>query len=127
MSMLVENFVHLDGTAALVEGSYREQNTAKAYRIAQGTGTGETCCTAFWIKFNQRFALLDPDEPRWAVAIENAIFNALLRVIVPRQSEPIAPGIRYHSPMEGLLERPSNQNTCCEGQGALELIAHPSL
>ena len=25
----------------------------KTYRIQPGTGTGETCCTTFWIKFNQ--------------------------------------------------------------------------
>ena len=29
----------------------------------------------------------------------------------------LPPGIRYHSPMEGVLEHPQNVNTCCEGQG----------
>jgi uncharacterized protein len=60
MAMLQENYVHIDGTSALVEGSFREQNTPRVYRILPFSHTGETCCTAFWIKFLQRFHLLEP-------------------------------------------------------------------
>ena len=42
------------------------------------------CCTTFWIKFNQRFQLLHPDEEKYTAHIENAIYNALLRTMVPR-------------------------------------------
>jgi hypothetical protein len=59
---------------------------AKTYRIAPGTGTGETCCTSFWIKFSQRFQLLNPGNETYTAAIETAIYNALLRQMVHRPS-----------------------------------------
>jgi hypothetical protein len=54
------------------------------YRIAPGTGTGELCCTVFWIKFNQRFHLLYPDNETFVSNIETAAYNAALRNMVPR-------------------------------------------
>jgi hypothetical protein len=52
------NFIHIDGSSSLTEGrpdpaggDYR----AKSYRLAPSVHTGETCCTTFWLKFNQRF------------------------------------------------------------------------
>jgi len=85
--LIRENFLHIDGSSSLTEGTpYTDPVTgeqtnwqAKTYRIAPGTETGETCCTSFWIKFNQRFHLLSPDEERYAAQVETAIYNALLR------------------------------------------------
>jgi DUF1680 family protein len=82
------NFLHIDGSSALTEGA-PDQGTdwkKKTYRIQPGTGTGETCCTTFWIKFNQRFSLLNPNEEKYAAEIETAVYNALLKNIVKRPS-----------------------------------------
>jgi hypothetical protein len=79
--MIYRNFTHIDGSSALREGG---DWPAGSYRIAPGTGTGETCCTTFWIKFNQRFQLLHPEREVYAANIETAIYNALLRAQQPR-------------------------------------------
>ena len=57
---------------------------AKSYPIKPGTGTGETCCTTFWIKFNQRFQSLSPSNETYAANIETAIYNAMLRAMIAR-------------------------------------------
>ena len=76
---------------------------AKTYRIAPGTGTGETCCTSFWIKFSQRFQLLNPENEKYTAAIETAVYNALLRQMVHRPSptahnDIVATQKRSHNP-----------------------------
>ena len=58
------------------------------------SGTGETCCTTFWIKFSQRFQLLHPSNETYSAAIENAVYNALLRQMVfrnPGRGQPSGP------------------------------------
>ena len=126
--ILLENFIHVDGSSSLTEG--RPNYAPKTYRIKPGTNTGETCCTTFWIKLAQRFALLRPTNETYSAAIEISLYNALLRQQVPRplaqtqsrlrrrrKSSVLPPGIRYHAVMEGKQEAPHNINTCCEGQG----------
>ena len=84
--IITSDFLHIDGSSALTEGA-PDQGTdwkKKTYRIQPGTGTGETCCTTFWIKFNQRFSLLKPTEEKYAAEIETAVYNALLKNIVKR-------------------------------------------
>ena len=90
--MLHGDFEHVDGTSSLTEGSpdtdpktgQRRDWPAKSYRIRPGTGTGETCCSSFWIKLNQRFHLLTPTDERFAAEIETTIYNALLRQMAKR-------------------------------------------
>ena len=50
------------------------------------------------IKFNQRFQLLNPDDEKYTARIENAIYNALLRTMVPR---PKAGGADARTPAGG--------------------------
>merc|ERR1719230_1853631 len=80
------NFLHVDGSSSLTEGSpdHGTDWKNKSYRIKPGTGTGETCCTTFWIKFNQRFHLLHPGNETFAARIETALFNGMLRQMVFR-------------------------------------------
>lgn len=92
--LIRENFLHVDGTSSLTEGSpYVDPRTGrrgdwppKSYRIAPGTKTGETCCTVFWVKLCQRLLLLDPDDVRPADEIEKAIYNGLLRQMITSAS-----------------------------------------
>ena len=107
------------------------QRPPKSYKLDPKANTGETCCTAFWIKFNQRFALMQPNSSsKHADAIELALYNALLRQMgfpdeggaPPRckQTEScqgLAPGMRGMAQMEGVKQAPANYNTCCEAQG----------
>ena len=44
---------------------------AGTYPIAPGTGTGETCCTTFWIKFNQRFQSIAPSNETYVTAVHS--------------------------------------------------------
>lgn len=87
------HFEHIDGSSALMEAKPINPATnqsnewkAKTYRIAPGTHTGETCCSVFWLRFNQRFHLLRPTEEIYAAEIEKIIYNALLRQMRPRLS-----------------------------------------
>lgn len=126
MQLLRDNYVQLDGTSALTESypdPYEPTNKPKAYRILPGANNGETCCTSFWVKFLQRFQLLQPDEAWYAEQIENTLYNGLLRAQVPRTDPAAAPGtteapgIRYHNAMGGAPEEAPSKSTCCEGQG----------
>lgn len=159
--LVSSDFLHVDGSSSLTEGTpTTDPGTgrpsdwpARSYHLR---GTGETCCSVFWVKFCQRFQMLRPTEERYSAAIETAIYNALLRQMVPRASAGshkghnhtprappevparvpaehaarvaeaqetaqstagLPPGIRYHAPLEGVVEAPHNTNTCCEGQG----------
>ena len=71
---LIENFVHIDGSSALKEGF--PNHPAKSYHLSPSASTGETCCTSFWIKLNQRFQQLSPNEEKYTAQIETAIYNA---------------------------------------------------
>jgi hypothetical protein len=85
-----------------------------------GGHTGETCGSAFWIKFNQRLHCLFPNEEKYVDEIEKSIYN----VILANQKDDGL--IRYHAVMEGSKEEPrSANNTCCEGQGTRLLGSLP--
>ncbi len=88
--IISENFLHIDGSSSLTEGTPDAGSDwpAKSYRIKPGTGTGETCCTTFWIKLNQRFLLMNPLNESYAAAIETSLYNALLRQMVFRSATP---------------------------------------
>ena len=100
--MSASDFTHIDGTSALTEGAANHSAgadwLAKTFPVAPGTGTGETCCTTFWIKFNQRFQLLHPEEEKYSAQIETAIYNALLRAMVPRPSAETQTAHRHAPP-----------------------------
>ena len=57
--IITSDFLHIDGSSALTEGApdHGTDWKKKTYRIQPGTGTGETCCTTFWIKFVRRLSI----------------------------------------------------------------------
>ena len=126
--------LQVDGTSALREATAVDPTTGtsnelrtKTYRLH--ASTGETCCSSFWVKLNQRMHLLHPEDERFSAEIEKTIYNALLRQMVFRRpgSDPLLPppGIRYYANMEGNPDPPNNHNTCCEGQGSRILASIP--
>eukprot|EP01050_Picozoa_sp_SAG11_P019309 SAG11_NODE_3055_length_2725_cov_1.795126_2_plen_225_part_00 len=102
--LIANDFLHIDGTSSLTEGA-PDQGTdwkRKTYKI-NGGGTGETCCTVFWIKFNQRFQLMNPTVEKYSAEIETALYNAMLRQMVKRPSTNHGHGHGDgHGPVEGL-------------------------
>ena len=150
--VLTANFLHVDGSSSLTEGRRFTNPTTgrktdwppKSYKLGAKAFTGETCCTVFWIKFNQRFALRSPEEEKYSAAIELSLFNALLRQLGFRSSNAAAglctsdpkkgcdgwggcasdpksgchPGLRGMAPLQGTKGQTSNINTCCEAQGS---------
>ena len=59
-----------------------------------GSATGETCCTTFWVKLNQRFHLLRPHEEKYVAQLESALYNAGLRQMVRRTATRVERGGR---------------------------------
>jgi uncharacterized protein len=108
-----DNWEHIGGSLAINEGTFLYE--PKSYYLRKETG--ELCGNAFWIKLNQRFHLLFPQEEKYVAEIEKSIYN----VAIANQYG--SEGIRYFA---RLVDRkytdhvPNTHhcmNTCCEGQG----------
>lgn len=97
---------HTGGSIAICEG---DQYPPGSYYLHKETG--ELCCSVFWIRYNQRFHLLFPDEEKYVNEIEKSIYNIGLA------NQDSSRGIRYHANLLGVRETGTAQNTCCEGQG----------
>jgi DUF1680 family protein len=108
-----DNWEHIGGSLAINEGTFLYE--PKSYYLRHETG--ELCGNSFWMKLNQRFHLLYPEEEKYVSEIEKSIYN----VAIANQYGP--EGIRYFAK---LVDRkygdhsPNSHhcmNTCCEGQG----------
>jgi hypothetical protein len=109
-----DNWEHVGGSIAITEfGEF----PPKSYRLAAQfpfCETGETCGTTFWVRFNQRFLAMHPEEEKYAAEIEKSIYNVGLANQVADR------GIIYHTRLVGMkgdLPVPLCTNSCCEGQG----------
>jgi DUF1680 family protein len=102
-----EHWEHLGGTISLTEF---EAHPPDSYRLL--AGTGEFCGNVFWVRFNQRFHQLYPDEEKYVNEIEKSIYNVALANQVADS------GIIYHAKLSEKKEGGSHVNTCCEGQGS---------
>ena len=128
--IVVENFLNVDGTISLAEGrpDAGKDWHPKSYPLRPTAGTGETCCSTFWVKFQQRFQLMAPDVEKYAAEIEKTLYNALLRQLgaLDNVLDPLVPnvnytgfGIRSFVHMQGYLEKLSvPHDNCCEAQGS---------
>jgi uncharacterized protein len=112
---------HWDGNRELVSMDKKAGgHPPRSYYLTPRGHTGETCGSAFWIKFNQRLHLLYPEQEKYAAEIEKSIYNVILASQTP------AGHIRYHAEMQGKREAiKSDLNTCCEGQGTRLLGSLP--
>lgn len=108
-----DNWEHIGGSLAINEGTFLYEPKSNYLRHE----TGELCGNSFWMKLNQRFHLLYPEEEKYVNEIEKSIYN----VAIANQYG--AEGIRYFAK---LVDRkygdhsPNSHhcmNTCCEGQG----------
>jgi DUF1680 family protein len=130
--MIHENWEHTGGSMAICESQWTIENGKRvlshhaeghpphSYFLTSEGHTGETCGSVFWIKFNQRFHRLFPDEEKYVSEIEKSIYNVCLANQMPDGK------IRYHAVMQGKKEAPGESyNTCCEGQGTRLLGSLP--
>jgi DUF1680 family protein len=107
-----DNWIHVGGSIAICEGT--DLYPPKSYFLHRSTG--ELCGSVFWIKLNQRFHLLNPEDEKYVTEIEKSIYNVAIANQIGTK------GIRYfnvlvdhkdtdHFPYSHCM------NTCCEGQG----------
>ena len=71
----------------------------------------ELCGNAFWTFLSQRLYLLDPENEKYVAEIEKSIYN------VAMANQAGSEGFRYHALLAHRKEKPTQINTCCEGQG----------
>ncbi|MGO9271773.1 MAG: beta-L-arabinofuranosidase domain-containing protein [Terriglobia bacterium] len=71
----------------------------------------ELCGNSFWTFLSQRFHVLDPENEKYVKEIEKSIYN------VAMANQAGSQGFRYHALLVHHKERPTQMNTCCEGQG----------
>jgi DUF1680 family protein len=71
----------------------------------------ELCGNSFWAFLSQRFHLLDPENEKYVAEIEKSIYN------VAMANQAGSQGFRYHALLAHHKEKPTQMNTCCEGQG----------
>ena len=101
------------GEMSINEGNFLYE--PKSYWLHKEAG--ELCGNAFWIKINQRFHNLYPDEEKYMTEIEKSIYN----VCIANQYGSY--GYRYFARLDGQKDREHDagygfaENTCCEGQG----------
>ena len=97
---------HVGGSIAICES---DKYPPKSYYLH--LHTGELCGSVFWIRYNQRFHLLYPDQEKYVNEIEKSIYN------VGFANQEGTKGIRYHANLVGEKEIGTSINTCCEGTG----------
>ena len=74
--------------------------------------TGELCGSSFWLKLNQRFHRIEPDNETYVSEMERSIYNVGLAAQVKDGTR-----IRYFARLHGYKQPGYNIGTCCEGQG----------
>jgi len=106
--MFREHWMHIGGSVAICEHMKYPPGTCY---IDRRYHTGELCGSVFWIKLNQRFHLLNPEDERYVAEIERSIYNVGLANALG------ADGVRYHTYLQGHKDGKHTRNSCCEGQG----------
>jgi uncharacterized protein len=101
-----DHWEHVGGSTSLQEF---KKDPPGSYRLDQRHG--EFCGSTFWVFFNQRFQLLNPEQEKYAAEIEKSIYN----VGIANQAG--SEGIRSFALLAGHKDKPTRINTCCEGQG----------
>ncbi len=90
------------------------------HRVRRVSAQVLSCCTpswksfagmSFWAFLSQRFHLLDPENEKYVTEIEKSIYN------VAMANQAGSEGFRYHALLAHRKEKPTQMNTCCEGQG----------
>ena len=115
-------WIHEGGTIALCE----EHNNLHSYHpgsrpVTMDRHTGEVCASVMWIMLNDILLQLEPEKEDYAAEIERSLYNAML----PAQSG--SDGIRYHTYLHGKKDKPTHENTCCEGTATQLYAILPAL
>jgi len=107
-----DHWEHIGGVLAISEGTDLYPPDSNFLH----RNTGELCGNVFWVRLNQRFHLLYPEQEKYVTEIEKSIYNAAIANQIGSR------GIRYHARLvdrkdDGHAPYFHSMNTCCEGQG----------
>jgi len=102
-----DDWEHVGGSIAICE---MDSYPPKSYLLHKHTG--ELCGSVFWVRYNQCFHLLYPEDEKYVNEIEKSIYNVGLADLIGNR-------ICYHTHLVGKkdVEYKGARNTCCEGQG----------
>lgn len=101
-----DNWENIGGSTSIIEYVVCPP---KSYRLK--AKLEELCGNAFWAFLNQRLHQLDPENEAYVTEIEKSIYNVALA------NQAGTEGFRYHAMLTQRKEKPTQINTCCEGQG----------
>ena len=115
-----DHWEHIGGIIAISEGTDLYPPDSNFLH----RNTGELCGNVFWVRLNQRFHLLHPEEEKYVTEIEKSIYNAAIANQIGTR------GIRYHARLVDHKDHGDGpyfhcMNTCCEGQGTRLLGSLP--
>ena len=107
-----DHWEHIGGIIAISEGTDLYPPDSNFLH----RDTGELCGNVFWVRLNQRFHLLHPEEEKYVTEIEKSIYNSAIANQIGSR------GIRYHARLVDHKDAGNGpyfhcMNTCCEGQG----------
>lgn len=117
-----DHWEHVGGSIAITEFGEFPPDSYRLNAQSPFCETGETCGSVFWVRFNQRFLMMQPEEEKYANEIEKSIYNVGLA------NQVASHGIIYHARLVGMkgdLPVPLSTNSCCEGQGTRLLGSLP--
>jgi hypothetical protein len=132
-NLIHDKWEHTGGSIAICEMHWLEDEQGRrpnpnefphlyppySYYITSA-GTGEICGNVFWVKFNQRFHQLYPNEEKYMAEIEKSIYNMALTNWSKEGQIAMGGG------MEGYKWFPKDcANSCCEGQSTRLLGSLP--
>ena len=111
--LMHDNWEFPGGSLAINEGDF----FYNPHSLWLSKECGELCGNAFWVRFNQRFHHLFPQQMKYVDEMEKSIYNVVIANQVGKD------GIRYFAKLNGHKDGPHGvanfrMNTCCEGQGA---------
>jgi len=101
-----EKWENVGGSIAIIEFV---ESPPKSYMLH--AELEELCGNSFWAFLSQRLYLLDPENEKYVAEIEKSIYN------VAMANQAGSEGLRYHALLAHRKEKPTQMNTCCEGQG----------
>jgi len=107
-----DHWEHIGGSIGIMEYGEYPPDSNRLYPTEAGTQDGELCGSVFWLRFNQRFHLMFPEEEKYVAEMEKAIYNIGLA------NQDGDRGIIHHTRLVRQKEGSTHNNTCCEGQGA---------
>lgn len=116
-NMIHDKWEHIGASIAIE--CHTTEYPPGSYYLSAEAHTGEMCASVFWLKLNQRYHRLYPDEEKYVSEIEKTIYNVGVAGQIGTEL------IRYRALLHDKKERLTWKVTCCEIQGTRLLGSLP--